>query len=129
VTVANDSLSLFSSFSHLGRSPPPEDQRSWSSAEPGFVLGPVVTDIPGLAVLIIYVGTLPCRPLERLHRLGDPSYGMYLSGFALQQFLVLPPPTSGGPIDPPVSDDDRPDTSAEVVEAAQQMTHALPLGA
>jgi peptidoglycan/LPS O-acetylase OafA/YrhL len=44
--------------------------------------------IPGLAVLVIWVGTLPCRPAERLHRLGDPSYGMYLSGFLLQQLLV-----------------------------------------
>ena len=44
--------------------------------------------IPALACLVIYVGTLPCRPAERLHRLGDPSYGMYLSGFVVQQFLV-----------------------------------------
>ena len=44
--------------------------------------------IPALACLVIYVGTLPCRPAERLHRLGDPSYGMYLSGFVIQQMLV-----------------------------------------
>ena len=44
--------------------------------------------IPALALLVIYLGTLPCRPAEVLHRLGDPSYGMYLSGFVLQQLVV-----------------------------------------
>jgi peptidoglycan/LPS O-acetylase OafA/YrhL len=44
--------------------------------------------VPALALLVIYVGTLPCPPAERLHRLGDPSYGMYLSGFVIQQTLV-----------------------------------------
>ncbi len=47
-----------------------------------------VVAIPALAFLVIYVGTLPCRPAEALHRLGDPSYGMYLSGFVIQQTLV-----------------------------------------
>ena len=37
---------------------------------------------------IIYVGTLPLAAADRLHRLGDPSYGMYLSGFVIQQVLV-----------------------------------------
>ncbi|HVN51022.1 MAG TPA: acyltransferase, partial [Acidimicrobiales bacterium] len=44
--------------------------------------------IPAGALLVIYLGTLPCRPAEVLHRLGDPSYGMYLSGFVFQQLLV-----------------------------------------
>jgi peptidoglycan/LPS O-acetylase OafA/YrhL len=54
----------------------------------GIVEHEAVLGIPALALLVIYLGTLPCRPAERLHRLGDPSYGMYLSGFAIQQFLV-----------------------------------------
>jgi peptidoglycan/LPS O-acetylase OafA/YrhL len=44
--------------------------------------------IPALAFLVIYVGTLPFRPAELLHRLGDPSYGMYLYGFVIQQTLM-----------------------------------------
>ncbi len=47
-----------------------------------------IAAVPALALLVIYVGTLPCPPAERLHRLGDPSYGMYLSGFVIQQTLV-----------------------------------------
>ncbi len=54
----------------------------------GIVEHEAVLGIPALALLVVYLGTLPCRPAERLHRLGDPSYGMYLSGFAIQQFLV-----------------------------------------
>jgi peptidoglycan/LPS O-acetylase OafA/YrhL len=54
----------------------------------GIATHQAIVAIPPLACLIIYVGTLPCRPAERLHRLGDPSYGMYLSGFVVQQFLV-----------------------------------------
>jgi peptidoglycan/LPS O-acetylase OafA/YrhL len=52
----------------------------------GLHLAPIA--VPALAGLIIYVGTLPCRPAEALHRVGDPSYGMYLSGFVIQQALV-----------------------------------------
>jgi peptidoglycan/LPS O-acetylase OafA/YrhL len=47
-----------------------------------------IVAVPALALLVIYVGTLPFAPAERLHRLGDPSYGMYLSGFVIQQMLV-----------------------------------------
>jgi peptidoglycan/LPS O-acetylase OafA/YrhL len=47
-----------------------------------------VVAVPALALLVIYLGTLPFAPAERLHRLGDPSYGMYLSGFVIQQTLV-----------------------------------------
>ena len=54
----------------------------------GIVTHQAALAIPPLACLVIYLGTLPCRPAERLHRLGDPSYGMYLSGFVIQQFLV-----------------------------------------
>ena len=54
----------------------------------GIATHQAMVAIPPLACLIIYVGTLPCRPAERLHRLGDPSYGMYLSGFVVQQVLV-----------------------------------------
>ncbi len=44
--------------------------------------------IPALAFLVIYLGTLPFRPADVLHRLGDPSYGMYLYGFVIQQTLM-----------------------------------------
>jgi peptidoglycan/LPS O-acetylase OafA/YrhL len=54
----------------------------------GIGMHQAVVAIPALAGLVIYVGTLPCRPAEALHRLGDPSYGMYLSGFVIQQLLV-----------------------------------------
>ena len=54
----------------------------------GVTTHQAIVAIPALACLVIYLGTLPCRPAERLHRLGDPSYGMYLSGFVIQQFLV-----------------------------------------
>jgi peptidoglycan/LPS O-acetylase OafA/YrhL len=54
----------------------------------GIVNHQAVVAIPPLALLIIYAGTLPLAAADRLHRLGDPSYGMYLGGFVIQQFLV-----------------------------------------
>jgi len=54
----------------------------------GIVSHQAVLAIPPLALLVIYAGTLPLAAADRLHRLGDPSYGMYLSGFVIQQFLV-----------------------------------------
>ncbi len=132
----------------------------------GITTHQAMVAIPALACLIIYVGTLPCRPAERLHRLGDPSYGMYLSGFVVQQFLVwvglvhvhqpwlafvegavlatafgyaswhlvekramrLVKPRASEPAPPmPPRRPDEP--SGGVVEAVEQMTHPLPLGA
>ena len=54
----------------------------------GIATHQAVVAIPALAFLVIYTGTLPCRPAGLLHRLGDPSYGMYLYGFLIQQLLV-----------------------------------------
>ena len=54
----------------------------------GAVVGEVVIVIPGVAYLIIFVGRLPFHPAVLLRRLGDPSYGIYLYGFLIQQCLV-----------------------------------------
>jgi peptidoglycan/LPS O-acetylase OafA/YrhL len=113
--------------------------------------------IPGLAFLVIYVGTLPCEPAAFVHRLGDPSYGMYLYGFVIQQTLMWSGLVhSHQPMLSFVEGmvlsvifgyaswhlierralrllrprrRDEPPPSGDLVEPVEEMAHALPLGA
>jgi len=45
--------------------------------------------IPAFAYLVIFVGTRQWNALDAVHRLGDPSYGIYLYAWPIQQCLVL----------------------------------------
>jgi peptidoglycan/LPS O-acetylase OafA/YrhL len=38
---------------------------------------------------VVFVGTRQWNAAERVHRFGDPSYGIYLYAFPVQQLLVL----------------------------------------
>jgi len=55
----------------------------------GAVVGEALLFVGGFAYLIVYIGTRQSRPSEQVHRLGDPSYGIYLYAFPIQQVLVL----------------------------------------
>jgi peptidoglycan/LPS O-acetylase OafA/YrhL len=44
-----------------------------------------------IAYLAIYAGTRSSSPARRFHRFGDPSYGIYIYSFPIQQLLVLVP--------------------------------------
>lgn len=44
--------------------------------------------VPSFTFLIIYLGTLPSSWAARIGRFGDPSYGMYLYAFPIQQIFV-----------------------------------------
>jgi peptidoglycan/LPS O-acetylase OafA/YrhL len=55
----------------------------------GAVVGEAVLFVCGFAYLVVFVGTRQWHAVERVHRLGDPSYGIYLYAFPVQQALVL----------------------------------------
>jgi len=55
----------------------------------GAVVGESVLFVGGFAYLVVFVGTRQWPAVERVHRLGDPSYGIYLYAFPIQQALVL----------------------------------------
>ena len=54
----------------------------------GRLLGEPTLVICGLSVAIVYVGTLPVPAAAVVRRAGDPSYGMYVWAFPIQQVLV-----------------------------------------
>jgi peptidoglycan/LPS O-acetylase OafA/YrhL len=55
----------------------------------GGVIGEAVLFLGGFAYLVVFVGTRQWPAWERVHRFGDPSYGIYLYAFPIQQTLVL----------------------------------------
>jgi peptidoglycan/LPS O-acetylase OafA/YrhL len=55
----------------------------------GAVAGEALLFVAGFAYLVVFVGTRQWHPLEQVHRLGDPSYGIYLYAFPIQQLLVM----------------------------------------
>jgi peptidoglycan/LPS O-acetylase OafA/YrhL len=54
----------------------------------GRVFAEPVLIIPALAVAIIVAGTLAVPAAARVRRWGDPSYGMYVWAFVIQQLVV-----------------------------------------
>lgn len=52
------------------------------------IIGEPVLFYFGLTALTIGVGALGLAPLAALHRFGDPSYGIYIFSFPIQQLLV-----------------------------------------
>ena len=52
------------------------------------VTGESVLMVPALAVTVIYVGTLPVARAGAVRRWGDPSYGMYVWAWPVQQLVV-----------------------------------------
>jgi len=55
----------------------------------GAVVGEAILFVGGFAYLIVFVGTRQWHSWARVHRFGDPSYGIYLYAFPIQQTLVL----------------------------------------
>jgi peptidoglycan/LPS O-acetylase OafA/YrhL len=55
----------------------------------GASVGESVLFFVGFAYLVVFVGTRQWNAAERVHRFGDPSYGIYLYAFPVQQLLVL----------------------------------------
>jgi len=54
----------------------------------GFVLDESLLVIPTVSYLLIYVGTRNWAFVDVVRRPGDPSYGIYLYGFPIQQTLI-----------------------------------------
>lgn len=55
----------------------------------GAATGEAVLFFVGFSYLVVFVGTRQWAGAERVHRFGDPSYGIYLYAFPIQQLLVL----------------------------------------
>ena len=55
----------------------------------GAVVGEAVLFVCGFSYLVVFVGTRQWHLVARVHKLGDPSYGIYLYAFPIQQLLVL----------------------------------------
>ena len=55
----------------------------------GGALGESLLFVGGFAYLIVFVGTRQWHALDQVRRFGDPSYGIYLYAFPIQQTLVL----------------------------------------
>jgi peptidoglycan/LPS O-acetylase OafA/YrhL len=54
----------------------------------GAAMHQVLLFAPALCVLIVFLGTFPSRRVALATRFGDPSYGLYLYAFPVQQVLV-----------------------------------------
>jgi len=54
----------------------------------GIVFGESLLVIPAASYLLIFLGTRPWAFVDVVRRPGDPSYGIYLYGFPIQQTLV-----------------------------------------
>jgi peptidoglycan/LPS O-acetylase OafA/YrhL len=54
----------------------------------GLVFGEAIVVLPVAAYLLIYLGSRPWARADLLRRPGDPSYGIYLFAFPVQQMLV-----------------------------------------
>lgn len=54
----------------------------------GLAAGWLPLALVGFAYLLVAVGRRPVRRVGRVVRLGDPSYGMYIYGYPVQQALV-----------------------------------------
>ncbi|MCZ2813426.1 acyltransferase [Modestobacter sp. VKM Ac-2979] len=70
---------------------------SWRAAAAGAVLlaVPMLADlplsivaVPAITVIVLYLGTRPARWASKFVRLGDPSYGIYVYGYVIQQLLT-----------------------------------------
>jgi len=55
----------------------------------GAAIGEALLFMAGFSYLVVFVGTRQWNAWERVHRFGDPSYGIYLYAFPIQQTLVL----------------------------------------
>jgi peptidoglycan/LPS O-acetylase OafA/YrhL len=55
----------------------------------GLAVGESLLVIPSFAYLIIFAGTRPSVFVDTVRRRGDPSYGIYLYAFPIQQLFVL----------------------------------------
>lgn len=47
-----------------------------------------ILTIPAVLLVVVWLGRQPWRSARRLTRLGDPSYGMYIYGWTIQQLLI-----------------------------------------
>ena len=47
-----------------------------------------ITLLPCLAYVLLYLALVPAGPIRRWNRLGDYSYGIYIYGFPIQQWLI-----------------------------------------
>lgn len=54
----------------------------------GLVAGEPLLAIPALSFLVLYVATLDLPAASVVGRAGDPTYGIYLYGFLVQQVLI-----------------------------------------
>jgi peptidoglycan/LPS O-acetylase OafA/YrhL len=57
-----------------------------AAAASGLPLSAVT--VPALTVVVLYLGTRAARWASAFVRLGDPSYGIYIYGFVIQQLLM-----------------------------------------